>query len=89
MSMSERPTPGRVVHYQTDGRNYDYFVPALVVITVDNLVKEAVEAGVMFDLTDEWHVHLWTPGGKEPYREFNVPYSSAGERRSWRWPVRV
>lgn len=83
-----KPTPGRVVWYQTDGRNFDYYVPAFVVITKDNLVEEAREQGLIEGLDSEWHVHLWTPGGRDPYHEYNVPFDPDGSPRSWRWPER-
>lgn len=84
-----RPTPGRIVWYQTDGRNFDYYLPALVNITTDNLVDEAVNQGLIPALSGPFHVHLWVPGGKASYYEFDVPYDSGGSPRSWRWPDRV
>jgi len=63
-----KPTPGRIVWYQTDGRNgLDYFLPAIVTVT------EASHPGDYPDGTPNslgvpsspLHVHLtvFTPGG--------------------------
>lgn len=92
----KKPTPGRIVWYQTDGRNYDYYVPAIVRITTANLVPEAVKDGVIEDLDSDMHVHLFVLGGHEPYPEMNVPFdgedyemadgSVRNRRRTWRWP---
>lgn len=87
-----KPTPGRIVHYQTDGRNFDYYLPAIVVVTLDNLVDEAAQLGLIPHLSSASHVHLWVPGGKEPYYEYDVPFApirSEPQRRSWHYPVRV
>lgn len=78
------PYPGQMVWYQTDGRNYDYFVPAIVRITTENLVPQAVKDGVIEDLDSDLHVHLLVTGGKEPYAEMNVPLDYGGSRRTWR-----
>lgn len=86
MTTIPKPTPGRIVWYQNDGRNYSYYLPALVVVTTDNLVREAVAAGVIPDLSSAAHVHLWVPGGLEAYREFDVPFDGGGKPRSWRYP---
>lgn len=85
-----RPTPGRIVWYQTDGRGgLDYFLPAMVVATRDdNQVVEGFERAGIPVLTEAFNVHLrvYSPG--EDYVEHDVPWDPAGSYRSWRWPTR-
>ncbi len=69
--MSEQPettayTPpdvGEDVWYQTDGRNFEYYLPAKVIITEENLVKEAAEQGLISWITGPGRVHLFVYGG--------------------------
>jgi hypothetical protein len=64
----KRPTPGRIVWYQTDGRNgLDYILPAIVTVTRESHPGDYPD-GVPNSLpipTTEYHVHLtvFTPGG--------------------------
>lgn len=83
------PTPGRIVWYQTDGRNFDYYLPAVVTITVDNQNIEGLnEAGIpIVESPDEVHLRVFSPG--EDYVEYGVPFDPDGGRRTWRWPERV
>lgn len=78
--------PGRIVWYQTDGRNFDYFLPAVISVTVDNQNIEGFEAAGIPVLDDPSLVHLrvFSPG--TDYVEYAVPFDSEGGRRSWRWP---
>lgn len=83
------PTPGRIVWYQTDGRNFDYWLPAMVTVTLDNQNIEGFNAAGIPVLESEMEVHLsvYSPG--EGYVEHSVPYDPDGGRRTWRWPERV
>lgn len=84
----QRPTPGRIVHYQTDGRNgYDYWLPAIVTITADD--NWVPGDGTVPMPESEYHCHLNVLGPNGPYVEHNVPWNPDGDRRSWRWPERV
>lgn len=80
------PKPGHDVWYQTDGRNYDYFLPAKVVVTMENQNIEGLnEAGIpIVETKKDVHLRVFSPG--EDYVEYNVPYDPQGSRRSWRWP---
>jgi hypothetical protein len=63
-----RPTPGRIVWYQTDGRNgLDYYLPAMVTVTRNSHPGDYPD-GTPNSLavpSSELHVHLtvFTPGG--------------------------
>ena len=84
------PTPGRIVWYQTDGRNFDYWLPAIVNVTVDNQHVEGLEqAGIpILALDHPLTVHLEVSSPGENYKEYAVPYDADGGRRTWRWPER-
>jgi hypothetical protein len=62
------PTPGRVVLYQTDGRNgLDYVLPAVVTVSRDSHPGDYPDGqgnSLAVPITDQ-HVHLtvFTPGG--------------------------
>ena len=62
------PTPGRIVWYQTDGRNgLDYYLPAMVTVTRDSHPGDYPD-GTPNSLSvpsSDLHVHLtvFTPGG--------------------------
>lgn len=83
MAERGRPTPGRVVWYQTDGRGgLRYILPAMVVVTDDNYAEGPLErpaAGTV-------HLRIFSPG--VDYVELSVPYDGSDEPvpRSWRWP---
>ncbi|MCA1799819.1 MAG: hypothetical protein LC650_00810 [Actinobacteria bacterium] len=77
--------PGRTVYYQNDGRGgFDYFVPAIISVTRVNLVRAAVEQGLLEDLDSPLHVHLLVFGPGGVYYERNVPYDKKGAKRTWR-----
>lgn len=79
-----KPIPGEIVMYQTDGRNYDYALPAMVSVTEENLVAEAVAAGQIEALSSELHVHLLVFGPGGLYVERDVPPAPTfGVRRTW------
>lgn len=80
----EPPLPGEIVMYQNDGRGgFDYAVPAMVSVTRENLVPEAVERELLSGLDSEWHVHLAVFGPGTVYFEQNVPYRPEGGLRTW------
>lgn len=88
------PTIGRIVHYR--GRDGLHALrPAIVITDIETLDLRAVEAGVIPDITDEEHVHLWvfTPNEHGGFVEWNVAH---GQREfgmmppgTWDWPTRV
>lgn len=84
----ELPRPGDTVWYQTDGRNFDYFLPAIVSVTMENQnIEGLTEAGIpLVSSQDRAHLRVISPG--EDYVEYDVPWSPEGNRRSWRWPER-
>jgi len=57
-----KPTPGRIVWYTS--RTGNYYLPAMVVVTQDNLFAGGVEAGHIPGLSGDMCVHLWvfSPG---------------------------
>lgn len=62
------PTPGRIVLYQTDGRNgLDYELPAIVTVTRDSHPGDYPDGkpNSLLVPTSKLHVHLtvFTPGG--------------------------
>ena len=72
------PTPGRIVWYQTDGRNdIDYFIPAIVTVTQSSHPGDYPDGkpNSLKVPSSELHVHLvaFTPGG------FGSTYVSGGE----------
>lgn len=80
-----KPTIGRIVIYQTDGRGgLQYPLPAIINCTKDTHpgAWQGVESGEADGTNpvpipeDENTVHLtvFTPGAKELYRELSVPY---------------
>jgi hypothetical protein len=82
------PTPGAIVWYQTDGRNFDYYLPAIVNVTCDNQHVEGLEqAGIPILVLDSpltVHLEVSSPGVN--YKEYAVAYDPDGGRRTWRWP---
>ena len=63
-----KPTPGRIVWYQTDGRNdLDYILPAIVTMTKDTHAGDYPDGtpNGLAPPSSEMHVHLtvFTPGG--------------------------
>ena len=68
MSDVQKPTPGRIVWYQTDGRNdLDYLLPAIVTVTEDSHPGDYPD-GTPNSLavpSSDMHCHLTvlTPGG--------------------------
>lgn len=96
------PTVGRIVHYQTDGRNgYRYFLPAIVVRTRGSSDPKSIADGNVDALPDPMTVDLlvFSVGG-EVYGENAVPYAPAmgattgpdsefGPPRTWRWPPKA
>lgn len=80
----QRPVPSEVVMYQNDGRGgFSYAVPAMVSVTLENLVPEAVERKLLSGLDSEWHAHLVVFGPGSVYFEQNVPYDPEGGPRTW------
>lgn len=79
--------PGRHVYYRNDGRGgFDYYVPAIISVTRENLVRKAVDQGLIEDLDSPLHVHLTVFGPLSVYHEQNVPFDSTGKTlRSWRF----
>jgi hypothetical protein len=77
-----RPTPGRIVWYQTDGRNgLDYFLPAMVTVTRASHPGDYPD-GKPNSLpvpSSDLHVHLtvFTPGG------FGSVYRSDEGEQGW------
>lgn len=62
------PTPGRIVWYQTDGRNdLDYYLPAIVAVTRDSHPGDYPDGtpNSLVVPSSQTHVHLtvFTPGG--------------------------
>ena len=57
-----RPSPGRIVWYQS--RTGNYFLPAIISVTRINLFPGGVEAGHIPDLSSDTNVHLivFSPG---------------------------
>lgn len=91
------PTIGRIVLYQTDGRNgYRYALPAIIVRTQASTDRAAVSDGKVKALPEESMVDLmvFSVDG-ESYGESAVPFcenvgnDGHGAPRSWRWPPRV
>lgn len=87
MAERGRPTPGRVVHYQTDGRGgLRYILPAMIVVTEENHAE-----GSPLEAPAGWTVHLrvFSPG--VDYAELSVPYDDSDEPapRTWHWPPLV
>lgn len=81
------PSPSEVVMYQNDGRGgFEYAVPAIISVTVGNLVPSAVEQGLLSGLDSEWHVHLVVFGPGSVYFEQNVPYDNGRKARTWHRP---
>lgn len=97
------PTIGRIVLYQTDGRNgYCYSLPAVIVRTRASTDPQAVADGKVAELPDDNTVDLFVMSvGGESYGENAVPFSHAveghprasnhdiGPNRTWRWPNQV
>lgn len=56
------PVPGDIVWYTS--RTGNYYLPAMVVVTQDNLYRPGVEAGHVPDLSGDLCAHLWvySPG---------------------------
>ncbi len=82
-----KPTIGRIVHYQTDGRGgLKYPLPAVIVRTQDTTDPD----GPLPLLPDEQHVdlHVLSVAGAS-YGEDAVPFDPDGSPRSWRWPERT
>ena len=87
-----KPSIGRIVHYQTDGRgDISYEVPAIITCTKDSYV----EGGDLEAPLSENHVHLecFSPGENGTYSELNVPFSDGKDcpsmpSRTWHWPER-
>ena len=79
------PAPGSMVHYQTDGRSFDYYLPAVVVVTLDNQNVEGLNtAGIpLVTAPDRAHLRVLSPG--KDYVEYDVSYDSRGGRRTWRF----
>jgi hypothetical protein len=72
------PSPGRIVWYQTDGRNgLHYFLPAIVTATRDSHPGDYPDgkANSLPVPSSDYHVHLtvFTPGG------FGSTYVAGGE----------
>ena len=94
--VSNIPSIGRIVHYQTDGRGgYRYSLPAIVVRTLGSTDPRAVADGKVQELPDPFTVDLFVFSvDGECYGENAVPYSDVvsndgvAERRTWRWPDR-
>lgn len=91
------PTIGRIVLYQTDGRNgYRYALPAVVVRTRASTDPKAVADGKVAALPDDTTVdlHVLSVGG-ESYGEngvaFSEPTTPEGHpvSRCWFWPPRA
>lgn len=85
----QRPTPGRIVHYQTDERNgYRYWLPAVVTITQGNWVAGD---GSVPSPSSEMHCHLNVHGPNGVYTEHDVAFDADHTQgaRTWRWPERV
>lgn len=84
-----KPTIGRIVHYQTDGRGgLGYPLPAVVVRTIETTDP----SGPLPALPDETTVDLYVLSvGGNSYGEGAVPFDGSDEPapRSWRWPPRV
>lgn len=91
------PTIGRIVLYQTDGRNgYRYSLPAVIVRTRASSDPKSVAVGNVAELHDDNTVDLFVMSvGGESYGENAVPLCESvgndghGAPRSWRWPPRV
>lgn len=89
------PTIGRIVLYQTDGRNgYRYSLPAVVVRTRASSDPKSVAVGNVAELPDDNTVDLFVMSvGGESYGENAVPFcenvgnDGHGAPRSWRWPA--
>lgn len=81
------PSPGEIVMYQNDGRGgFDYAVPAMVSVTVDNLHPAGVAQGVVKALDSKWHAHLVVFGPGSVYFEQNVPCDLGKGARTWHRP---
>lgn len=79
-----RPTPGRVVHYQTDQRaGLRYILPAMVVVTEESYVLGPLERPAGPGMV---HLRVFSPG--VDYVELSVPYDDSDEPapRTWHWP---
>lgn len=99
--MQMKPTIGRVVHFQTDGRGgRQYELPAMVTCVRSSHPDLGVNPGKLPANpvpipVDDWTVHLtvYTPGGgpdgSGSYVELSVPWAPAGTPRSWHWPERA
>ena len=91
------PTIGRIVLYQTDGRNgYRYSLPAMIVRTRASSCPKSIEDGNLLALPDDTTVDLFVFSVKgASYGESAVPFcenvgiDGHGAPRSWRWPPRV
>lgn len=89
------PTIGRIVLYQTDGRNgYRYALPAIIVRTRASTDLKAVADGKVKEL-DGYGVDLFVFScDGESYGESNVPMADPADNdgkflpRTWRWPPR-
>lgn len=78
------PIPSEIVMYQNDERGgFGYAVPAMVSVTLENLVPEAVERNLLSGLDSAWHAHLVVFGPGSVYFEQNVPYDPEGGPRTW------
>lgn len=76
------PTPGRIIWYQTDGRNeLDYILPAIVTVTKRSHPGDYPDgkANSLAVPSSDLHVHLtvFTPGG------FGSTYVSDGEESEY------
>lgn len=82
-----RPTPGRIVWYQTDGRNgLDYYLPAMVTVTRTSHPGDYPD-GKPNSLpvpSSELHVHLTvlTPGG---FGSEYVTVTESGDEWTWKY----
>lgn len=86
------PTIGRIVLYQTDGRNgYRYSLPAMVVRTTESTDPKAVADGKVKALPEGCVDLLVFSVGGESYGEDAVPEATvtSATPRTWRWPPRV
>lgn len=83
-----KPTVGRIVHYQTDGRGgLRYILPATVVRTLGS----SDPAGPLDELPDDTTVDLFVMSvDGVSYGESAVPFDDSPEPapRSWHWPPR-
>lgn len=92
----QKPSLGRIVHYRGK-QGLLAMRAAIVTCDTKSLDPRGVEQGLIPDLADDEHVHLWvfTPGESGGFTEYNVPLGHAEENSgeippgSWCWPPRV